>query len=178
MTSQVSKAARQRYGSIVFDAPAVVQIPGTKRRVRIRNIHPYTLERLTKLWLERDAQMPTDSGETLKSACIDPYFGIKEAVILSLNCWWKIILLYPLKWRIWAYLREYTDEQMLPIIQEGKKKLPLMPHWMIMAFSTDMRTDWKRMTTKEAEQYRAELLSEAKRLSSKSSPATADTAGA
>ena len=162
----------------MFNAPAVVQIPGTKRRVRIRNIHPYTLERLTKLWLERDAVMPTDSGETLKSACIDPYFGIKEAVILSLNCWWKIILLYPLKWRIWAYLREYTDEQMLPIIQEGKKKLPLMPHWMIMAFSTDMRTDWKRMTTKEAEQYRAELLSEAKRLSSKSSPATADTAGA
>ena len=160
------------------NTPVIVPIPGTKRKVRITNIHPYTMERLTRLWVERDAEMPKDSGETLKSLCIEPYFAIKEAVILSLNCWWKIILVYPLKWRIWAYLREYTDDQMLPIIQEGKKKLPLMPHWMIMAFSTDMRTDWRKMTTKEAEEYRAELLWEAKQLSSKSSPATAATAGA
>ena len=158
--------------------PAVVQIPGTKRRVKVRNIHPYTLERLTKVWLERDANMPTDSGETLKSMAIDPYFAVKEAVLLVMNSWWRIILFYPLKWRIWAYWREYTDDQMLPIIQEGKKKLPLMPHWMIMAFSTDMRTDWMRLTTMEAEQYRAELLSAVKQHSSKNSPVTAATAGA
>ena len=160
------------------DEPAVVQIPGTKRKVKIGNIHPYTLERLTRVWLERDANMPTDSGETLKSMCIDPYFAIKEAALFAMNSWWRIILFYPLKWRIWAYLREYTDDQMLPIIKEGKKKLPLTPHWMIMAFSTDMRTDWKKMTTMEAEQYRAELLSAAKQLSLKNSPVTAATAGA
>lgn len=158
--------------------PAVVQIPGTKRKVKVRNIHPYTLERLTKVWLERDANMPTDSGETLKSMAIDPYFAVKEAVLLVMNSWWRIILFYPLKWRIWAYWREYTDDQMLPIIQEGKKKLPLMPHWMIMAFSTDMRTDWMRLTTMEAEQYRAELLSAVKQHSSKNSHVTAATAGA
>lgn len=158
--------------------PAVVQIPGTKRKVKVRNIHPYTLERLTKVWLERDASMPTDSGETLKSMAIDPYFAVKEAVLLVMNSWWRIILFYPLKWRIWAYLREYTDDQMLPIIEEGKKKLPLMPHWIVMAFSTDMRTDWMRLTTMEAEQYRAELLSAVKQHSSKNSPVTAATAGA
>lgn len=176
--TQVSKQARLGYGSIMGNEPAVVQIPGTKRRVKVRNIHPYTLERLTKVWLERDANMPTDSGETLKSMAIDPYFAVKEAVLLVMNSWWRIILFYPLKWRIWAYWREYTDDQMLPIIQEGKKKLPLMPHWMIMAFSTDMRTDWMRLTTMEAEQYRAELLSAVKQHSSKNSPVTAATAGA
>ena len=61
---------------------------------------------------------------------------------------------------------------MLPIIMEGKKKLPLTAHWMIMAYSADMRTDMIKMTKTEAEQFRAELLSAASRLSSKSSPAT------
>ena len=61
---------------------------------------------------------------------------------------------------------------MIPIIQEGKKKLPLTAHWMNMAFSVDMRNDWMKMTTKEAKEYQAELLSEMKALSSKNSPNT------
>ena len=61
---------------------------------------------------------------------------------------------------------------MTPIIMEGKKKLPLMAHWSNMAYSTDMRSDWVKMTKEEAEQYRAELLSVAKQLSSRSSHAT------
>ena len=63
---------------------------------------------------------------------------------------------------------------MLPIILEGKKKLPLTAHWMIMAYSADMRTDMVKMTKTEAEQYRAELLSVAKQLSSKNSLATGE----
>jgi hypothetical protein len=63
---------------------------------------------------------------------------------------------------------------MLPIIMEGKKKLPLTAHWMIMAYSADMRTDMVKMTKAEAEQYRAELLSATKQLSSKNSPVMAE----
>lgn len=61
---------------------------------------------------------------------------------------------------------------MEPIIVEGKKKLPLTAHWRNMASSVDMRMDWMKMTKKEAEQYRAELLSVAKALSLKSSQNT------
>ena len=61
---------------------------------------------------------------------------------------------------------------MSPIILEGKKKVQLTAHWTNMAYSVDMRSDWIKMTKEEAEQYRAELLSVAKQLSSKSSPAT------
>lgn len=64
---------------------------------------------------------------------------------------------------------------MMPIIQEGKKKLQLTAHWTNMAFSVDMRMDWKKMTEKEAEQYRAELLSVANQLSSKSSQNTEES---
>ena len=161
-TIQVSQNGQEEYDSIVNDLPTIVRIPRTDRKVRIKWIKPYTLERLTRLWLERGRmQKAEDSSETLKSMCEEPYFAIKEAVIFTLNDAFKLKFLYPVKWRIWAYLHEYTEDQMQPIIAEGKKKLPLTAHWLNMASSVDMRTDWMRMTKKEAEQYRAELLSEA-----------------
>lgn len=170
---QPDKKARQEYADMVFDRPAIVAIPGTKRKVKVAGIKPYTLECLTKLWLERDGSIPDDSADTLKSMCGDPYFVVKQAVLFVLNDYWKIRLFYPVMWRIWAKLRGYTDEQMLPIITEGKKKIPLTAHWTAMAFSVDMRTDWKNLTTKEAEQYQAERLLAARRLSSKNSRSTA-----
>ena len=81
-------------------------------------------------------------------------------------------MLYPIMWRLWGKLWGFTEEQVEPIIVEGKKKLPLTAHWRNMASSVDMRMDWMKMTKKEAEQYRAELLSAAKALSLKSSQNT------
>lgn len=166
--TQPDLKARKEYRAIVDDTPATVRIPGTGRRVKIRGIKPYTLERLTDLWLERDAaSAPSDSAEALRSMCVEPYFSVREACLIVLNSYWRIRLLYPLMWRLWGKWIGYTEEQMSPIIEEGKKKLPLAAHWRNMAFSTDMRTDWMKMTEKEAEQYRAELLSAARALSSR-----------
>lgn len=169
---QPDKIARREYAEIVSNLPAQVTIPGTKKVVTLTGTHPYTLERLTQLWVEREMNLPESSSDTLKDACIDPYFAVREALLFVLNDYWKIKFFYkPLCWW-WGKVKGYTDEQMLPIILEGKKKLPLTAHWTVMAYSTDMRTDWMKMTKAEAEQYRAELLSVAKQLSSKSSPAT------
>lgn len=159
------------------NVPTRVQIPGTDRVVKVSGIKPYTLERLTKLWIERDVERPTDSASTLRSMCKEPYFAIKEAVILVLNGYWALRFIYPFKWRIWAYLRGYTESQMTVIIAEGKKKLQLMAHWNNMAFSVDMRTDWMKMTEREAEQYRAELVSVERQHSSRNSPNTASGDG-
>lgn len=170
---QVSRQARMGYDEIVNDIPMRVQIPGTNKVVKLTGIKPFTLERLTKLWIERDKMtLPDDSASTLKSMCEEPYFAIKEACILTINSFWGLHLIYPFKWRIWAYLRGYTEGQMVGIIQEGKKKLQLTAHWTNMAFSVDMRTDWMKMTSKEAEQYRAELLSAASAASLKSTQST------
>lgn len=175
---QPNLKARKEYRAIVDDTPTTVRIPGTGRSVKIRGIKPYTLERLTDLWLERDAaSAPSDSAETLRSMCVEPYFSVREACLIVLNSYWKIRLLYPLMWRIWGRWIGYTEEQMSPIIEEGKKKLPLAAHWRNMAFSTDMRTDWMKMTEKEAEQYRAELLSAAKALSSRNGRSTGGQGG-
>lgn len=169
---QPDKIARREYAEIVSNLPAQVTIPGTKKVVTIKGVHPYTLERLTQLWVEREMNLPESSSDTLKDACIDPYFAVREALLFVLNDYWKIKFFYkPLCWW-WGKVKGYTDEQMLPIILEGKKKLPLTAHWMIMAYSSDMRMDAVKMTKMEAEQFRAELLSAAKQLSSKSSLAT------
>lgn len=170
---QVDSKARMEYGEVAFDTPTYVPILGTRKRVALRGVKPYTMERLTRLWLERDAaSAPADSADTLKSLCVEPYFAVKEALLFVLNDYWKIRLFFPFLSWWWGKVRGFTEEQMTPIIMEGKKKLPLMAHWSNMAYSTDMRSDWVKMTKEEAEQYRAELLSVAKQLSSRSSHAT------
>jgi hypothetical protein len=90
---QADIKARKELDNIVNDVPTVVVIPGTKKKVKIRGVKPYTLERITKLWLERDSMtIPDDSASTLKSMCAEPYFAIKEALYFVLNSWWKIKL--------------------------------------------------------------------------------------
>lgn len=177
-TSEVTFNAQKELEEILSNLPDEVLIPNTRKTVKVSGIKPYTLERLTQVWLERDASMPKNGGEVLKSMCIEPYFTIKEACLFVLNGYWKIKFFYPILWRWWAYVREYTESQMMPIIQAGKKKIPLTEHWTNMAYSVDMRMDWKKMTQKEAEQYRAELLSVANALSSRSSQSTASGDGA
>ncbi len=167
--------ARQRLNEVTEDTPTIVTIPGTKKKVSLRGVKPYTLERITRLWIERDSMaVPEDSASTLKSMCSEPYFAVREALYFVLNSWWKINLFHKFLTFWWGKVKGYTDEQMLPIILEGKKKLQLTAHWMIMAYSADMRMDIVKMTKTEAEQYRAELLSAAKQLSSKNSPATGE----
>lgn len=174
---QPSLKARKDYMDIVEDSVSIVPIPGTRKSVRLHWIKPYTMERLTKVWIERDlaAAEIRDGADVLKDLAKEPYFAFKEAALMILNNDIKIRLFYGIYWRHLA--RRYNETQVAPIIAEAKKKLPLMAHYETMAYSMDMRTDTMRMTTKEVEQYRAELLLEAKRLSAKTSPNTGDQDG-
>lgn len=168
---------RKEYNDIVENSATRVPIKGTKRSVKLRWLHPYTIERITQVWLERDlASAEVRKGsDVLKDLCKEPYFAFKEAALMILNHDLKIRFFYWFYWR-WLAFR-YTEGQMSQIIAEGKKKLNLMAHYETMAFSTDMRTDMVKMTTAEAEQYRAELLSEVKRLSSRTSQNTGGQGG-
>lgn len=164
---QPDKTARRENAQVLLGIPEKVTIPGTDKVVSISAIKPYTIERLTELWLERES-MPSDSSETLKSLCKEPYFAIKEALLFVLNDYFKIRFLMPF-YLFWWKVKGYTEEQMTPIIEMGKKKIPLTAHWMNMALSVDMRMDWTNLTKEEAEQYRAELISAAERHSARNS---------
>ena len=168
---------RAEYLDIVENTATIVPIKGTKKSVKLRWMHPYTMERITKVWIERElASANIEKGsEILKDIAKEPYFAFKEAALMILNHDLKIRLFYGIYWRYLAF--RYNEVQMEPIIAAGKKKVPLMAHYYIMAYSLDMRTDMLKMTKKEAEQYRAELLLAEKRRLSKTSPNMADPAG-
>ena len=157
--------------------PTKVQIPGTRRKITLRELHPGTIEKITKIWIERDlASANIESGaNVLKDLAKEPYFAFKEAAAYYLNHDIKLRLFWPLLWRWWAF--RYTESQMVPIIAEGKKKLPLEAHFEIIAYSMDTRTDWMEMTKKEVERYQAEQLLAIRRLSSKTSPHTESQGG-
>lgn len=163
---------------LAFNIPTEVSIPGTGRKVSIKGIKSITIEHLTKLWMRRDMATAQSASDTLKSLCVDPYFSIKAACLFVLNGWLRIKLFYPIMWRVWACWYGYTEEQMSPIIAEAKKKLPLTAFWSNMAYLADMRMDWMKMTGKEAEQYRAELISAVNLLSSRNSRNTEGQDGA
>ncbi len=169
---QPDKKARKAYREIVDNTPTTIAIAGTTRTVQVCGLKPYTIECLTRLWGQREMSIPTDSADTLKAECTDPYFTIKCACVITINSYWGLRFIYPFKWRIWAFLREYTEAQMEPIIAEGKKKLPLESFWRNMVFLTDMRADWKKMTRKEAETFQAEQISAVKTLLSRSTQPT------
>ena len=168
---------RKEYLDIEQNSVSVVPIKGTKKSVRLRWLKPYTIERITQIWIERDlaAAQLEKGADVLKDLVKEPYFAFKEAALMILNHDIKIRLFYGIYWR-WLAFR-YTEVQMEPIIAEGKKKAPLMAHYYIMAYSLDMRTDMMKMTKREAEQYRAELLLGAKQLSARTSPGTDSPAG-
>lgn len=159
---QPELSSRRELSDIMDNSVSIVRIPRTRKSVRVRWIKPYTLERLTRVWQEREnAQERIETGaQVLKDMAIEPYFAFKEASLIILNHDLRIRLFHWLHWRILAY--RYDETQVTPILEEGKKKLPLMAHFETMVLTTDMRTDWKMMTKAEAEQYRAELLLAAK----------------
>lgn len=169
---QTNIQERKRYAEVVDDIPTPVQIPNTKKTVYLCGLKPYTLERLTGLWRDRDLNaIPDDTVSTLKSIRSDSYFTIKAAILFVLNDYWKIIFFFRIMVWWWSKVLGYTEEQIAPIIVEGKKKVPLTAHWKNMVYLTDMRTDRIKMTKKEAEQYLLEQILDTKHHLSKSSPA-------
>ena len=157
--------ARLRYEETVLDKPTIITIPGTKRRVKMRGVKPYTLERLMTVWHEKEvaSREIKNSSDVLKSLCIEPYLSVKEALLFVLNSYWKIRLFYPFLCWWWGKVIGYTEEQMSPIIIEGKKKLPLDAHYLNIIFSKDMNEAVMKMTKQELARSQAEQASDAKR---------------
>lgn len=167
---QPDKNARQALNNINSDVATYMVIPNTKTKIRLKYLREYTIERLTEIWSEVDmTRTAKDAPETLKYAVkftLKPY---KEAALYYLNGYWKIRLFYRFLVWWWSKAKGYSIDQMNAIITEGKKKLTaiLQSYYANMVLTLDTREDVMKMTSKEAEQYRAELISVVEQLSSK-----------
>lgn len=118
-----------------------VEIPRTKRKIRIGFLHDYTVQKITELLLAREDMEESakngGSDEVMRSAVKHPYFSIKLAVLATLNTPLKIALIYPIKWRWWAFVRKYDEAQIASITMAIQKKnndilLDVLSHYCVL----------------------------------------------
>lgn len=83
----------------------------------------------------------------------------KATALLRLNSWWKIKFFYWLLWRWYFYIREYNEAELIPYIEECKKKLPVEGYYGAIILLTAMKTTKMQMTRAEVEHFQAEQLS-------------------
>lgn len=124
--NQPELATRMVLAQLESNKSEYVTIPGTRRKLKISFLHDYTVQKITELLLEREeieqVAKNGDSNEVMRSAVKHPYFSIKMAVLAVLNSPLKIALLYPLKWRWWAFVRKYNEAQMASVTTAIQKK--------------------------------------------------------
>lgn len=151
--------ARLALDDIMGDRAEVVQIPRSRRKVRLTFVKNHTLECVTKLLLKKEELEENAKGEDsdalMRSAAKEPYFNTKLAALYVLNNVWKIRLFWPFLWRWWAFVRQWDEEQIGAVLQAAQKKtLNLSARlWMNTRLAAAMRTDVMMMTKGEVEQY-------------------------
>jgi hypothetical protein len=134
--------------SMIGNSVDVVRIPGTKRSYRIR---------WTK-WCAR--RKVTEVLVNCKEGVDEMLLVHKVAACIILGGYWKIRFFFPLMWRWLAYVRQYTENQLMPVIEMGKKKVPQEEYCGCIILAIGMKDLTMTMTRAEAESARRALLSE------------------
>jgi hypothetical protein len=127
------------------DAPTIVTIPNTKVSYSIGWIKNKTVRKITKV-LNEKAKDPSKEDVVL----------CKAMALIVLNGFWKIMFFYPILWRWFAYVKQYDDYQILPVIEEAKKKVPQIPYLLSMTYLQGLKDTLATMTREEVERMRHE----------------------
>ena len=143
----------QLLNDVMEDSTTEVSIKGSKKTYRIGWMKKGTMRKISSVALEKD------NDDTLSA---------KTASLILLNNYWKIKFFYPILWRWFFYVKEYTDEQLAEIIAVGKKKVPYIAFLTNTILVTGMRDTIMTMTKEEAERIRQGLHTEKPQPSAKS----------
>ena len=134
------------------DTPTIVEIPGTKHKVRLGFLRDCTVDKVTHLLLEREEQeeMAESGEELMRSAAKHPYLNLKIAVCYVLNDYWKLRLWFPLVWRWWAYVWRLNEAQVSAVLDCVKKKTSDFVLWYSMntRLAQAIRADLKTTVTR------------------------------
>lgn len=79
--------------------------------------------------------------------------GAKCAAIVVLNGFWAIKLFYWFLWRWFFYIKQYTDEEYIPLMSMCKKKVGVENYFLLTTLLTGMKDTLMTMTRKETEQF-------------------------
>lgn len=159
---QPSVAEQRTYASMRDNDATVVTILGTKKKYKIRWAKKGQISKLSRLLIRKGDTDDKDKEEKsiLDAVNDDVRLTCKVAAVYILDGYWKLKFRYWFLWRWFYYIRQYDDVQLQPILDEGKKKVPL-PQFLIATMSlTEARATLMNMRTEEAERILHALASE------------------
>lgn len=89
----------------------------------------------------------------------DDKVNSKCAAAIVLNGYWKILLFYWALWRWFYYVKQYSDGELLPLIEAGKKKVRVEDYCVCTILLTEIKDTVKAMTREEVNRIRQESFS-------------------
>ena len=126
--------------SVTHNYADKVQVRNTTYNVRW--MHPAIADRITCL-IQKDGN--------------DNKIISQGAALIVLGGFWKAHLFYWLLWRWFYYIRQYDNDQLQPLLDEMKKKIPLTQFLMTTMSLTGAKATLMNMRTEEAERTLQEL---------------------
>jgi len=156
---QVSVEAQRNYASIRDNDATIVGILGTKKKYKIRWLKNGQIDRLSRL-LIRKGDTDNEDGKkdnALDAILEDSKLACKAAAIIILDGYWKLKFRYWFLWRWFYYIRQYDNVQLQELLDEGKKKIPLMQFLLTTTSLTGARATLMNMRTEEADHILQEL---------------------
>lgn len=152
---------QREYESVVSDTPTEVPILLTKKRYRIKWLKAGTIAKLSRLLIGcGDTDNDDDKERSVLSAIIeDSKLACKAAACITLNGYWAIRFRYWIRWRWFYYVKQYSSVMLQPIIDTGKKKVPLVQFLHITTSLIGVKDTLMQMRTAEVEHILREQLS-------------------
>lgn len=79
--------------------------------------------------------------------------GAKCAAVAVLNGYWAYHLFFWFLWRWFYYIKQYNDEDYIPLMELCKKKLGAENYYLLTILMTGMKDTMIAMTRKETERF-------------------------
>ena len=153
LITQPTVDEQREYLSAINNDATVVTILGTNKKYKVRWLKNIQVEYLSRLLVRKAATDDQDKekDEPLNAIIEDAKLGCKAAAITVLNGYWSLKFKYWFLWRWFYYIRQYDNAQLQPLLDEMKKKIPLVQFLVLTTCLTGAKVSLMNMRTEEAE---------------------------
>ena len=150
---QPSVESQRDYVSLRDNDATIVPVLGTKKKYKIRWLKNGQINKLSRLLIRKSDTDDKDgqNDSPLDAVLDDTKLACKAAAIYILDGYWKLKFRYWFLWRWFYYIRQYDNDQLQPILDTGKKKVPLTQFLLTTMSLTEARVTLISMRTEEVE---------------------------